>query len=116
MRLLLLLTAAAPLVLLAACATEPSGGGKLATDQNPAASSYGMFLAGQSALNSGRNGEASKFFDQARVDAGGAAMITERAFTSALLAGDIQKAALLVPTGADASQPSTRRGTVVVAV
>ncbi len=117
MRLHLLLTAAAPLVLLCACATRPGGPGPTAAnDLSPGSSSYGMYLAGQSALNSGKNSDASRFFDQARVGAGGDPMITERAFTSAVLAGDIQKAALLAPTGEEASEASKRLGKLVVAV
>jgi len=78
-------------------------------------SPYGMFLAGQSALNSGRSIEAAKFFDQARSQTGDP-MIAERAFTSALLSGDIQKAAALAPTGEDASEASKRLGKLVMAV
>jgi tetratricopeptide (TPR) repeat protein len=43
-------------------------------------------------------------------------MIAERAFTSAVLSGDIQKAALLAPTGEDAPEGSKRLGKLVVAV
>jgi hypothetical protein len=69
---LLLLTAAAPLVLLAACASAPpvASNAPPANDLAPGASSYGMFLAGESALNSGRSTEAAKFFDQARSQTG----------------------------------------------
>ncbi|MFL5296733.1 MAG: tetratricopeptide repeat protein [Phenylobacterium sp.] len=118
MRLSLLLSAAAPLVLLAACASAP--GGQAAT---PAAkelasglSPYGMFLAGVVALNNGRNREAARFFDQAR--AGGAAdsMLADKAFMSALMAGDIQKAALQAPSGPDANEATKRLGKLVVAV
>jgi len=116
MRLPLLLTTVAPLVLLAACATEGGSRGSASNDLNPGSSAYGMFLAGQSAMNGGRNGEASRFFDQARAETGGDAMISERAFTSAVLAGDIQKAALLAPTGDDASEAAKRLGKLVVGV
>ena len=46
-------------------------------------------------------------FDQARAHTGDV-MISERAFTSALLAGDVQKAAALAPTGDDASESGKR--------
>jgi Flp pilus assembly protein TadD len=116
MRLPLLLTAAAPLVLLAACATAPGGAGPAQTNAGPAkVSPYGMFLAGESALNNGRSVDAAKFFDQARSQTGDP-MIAERAFTSALLSGDIQKAAALAPTGDDAAEASKRLGKLVVAV
>jgi len=116
MRLSLLLTAAAPLVLLSACATAPAAGGSGHTGEIAAnVSPYGMFLAGESALNSGKSSDAARFFDQARLETGDA-LITERAFTSALLAGDIQKAAALAPTGDDATEASKRLGKLVVAV
>ena len=119
MRLSLLLTAAAPLVLLAACATGPDGAagsgsassGGIAANVSP----YGMFLAGESALNNGKSQDAARFFDQARQETGDA-MIGERAFTAALLSGDIQKAAALAPTSDDASEASKRLGKLVVAV
>jgi tetratricopeptide (TPR) repeat protein len=117
MRLPLLLTAAAPLVLLAACATAP-GGGAAAPQPNELASgvsSYGMYLAGESALNNGKSGDAAKFFDKARLETGDP-LISERAFTAALLAGEIDKAAALAPTGDDASEASKRLGKLVVAV
>ena len=116
MRLSSLLTAAAPLVLLAACAVGPGGagsasGGPIAANVSP----YGMFLAGESALNNGKSQDAAKFFDQARQETGDA-MIGERAFTAALLAGDISRAAALAPTGDDASEGGKRLGKLVVAV
>jgi Flp pilus assembly protein TadD len=116
MRLPLLLTAAAPMVLLAACASAPGGAGPGPSSAAAAKTSpYGMFLAGESALNSGRSIEAAKFFDQARSQTADP-MIAERAFTSALLSGDIQKAAALAPTGDDATEASKRLGKLVVAV
>jgi Flp pilus assembly protein TadD len=115
MRLPLLLTAAAPLVLLAACATGPGGGTSGQAGTVASNSPYGMFLAGESALNSGRSDDAARFFDQARHETGDA-MIGEKAFTAALQAGDIQKAALLAPTGDDASEAGKRLGKLVVGV
>ncbi|MDB5499433.1 MAG: hypothetical protein JWP28_3464 [Phenylobacterium sp.] len=117
MRLPLLLTAAAPLVLLAACASAPGAGRAPPVNDAAAAgaSSYGMFLAGEAALNSGKSGDAARFFDRARTETGDA-MISERAFTAALLAGDINRAAALAPTGDDASEASKRLGKLVVAV
>ena len=116
MRLSLLLTAAAPLVLLAACATAPvAKGPPPAADATAGVSSYGMFLAGEAALNNGNSGDAARFFDKARIDTGDP-MITDRAFTAALLAGDIDKAAALAPSGDEASEASKRLGKLVVAV
>lgn len=116
MRLPLLLTAAAPLVLLAACASAPGGAKPGQVNEMSAnVSSYGMFLAGEAALNSGKSSDAARFFDQARGQSGDA-LIGERAFTSALLAGDIQKAAALAPAGDEASEASKRLGKLVLAV
>jgi tetratricopeptide (TPR) repeat protein len=116
MRLPLLLTAAAPLVLIAACASAPGAERSAQTSAVAAkVSPYGMFLAGESALNNGRSVDAAKFFDQARSETGDP-MIAERAFTSALLSGDIPKAAALAPTGEDAGEASKRLGKLVVAV
>jgi tetratricopeptide (TPR) repeat protein len=114
MRLPLLLSAAAPLVLLCACATAQGGAGQ-AGESGQGASAYGKFLAGQSALNSGRSVEAAKFFDQARAETA-EPTVAERAFTSALLAGDVQKAAALAPTGEDAADGAKRLGRLVLAV
>jgi tetratricopeptide (TPR) repeat protein len=115
MRLPLLLTAA-PLVLLAACANAPGSAPRpQPTELGAATSSYGMYLAGESALNNGKSGDAAKFFDKARLETGDP-MISERAFTAALLVGDIDKAAALAPTGDDASEASKRLGKLVVAV
>jgi tetratricopeptide (TPR) repeat protein len=115
MRLRLLL-AAAPLVILGGCATT---GPKLAAtaeaEPPPAASPYGLFLAGEAAMNAGRSGEAAQFFDLARLGADDAT-VAERAFTAAILAGDIDKAAALAPQGDDASEAARRLGKLVVAV
>jgi hypothetical protein len=75
-----------------------------------------MFLAGEAALNDGKSGEAARFFDQARVSSDDNAMVSERAFTAALLSGDIDKAAVLAPVGADATEAGKRLGKLVVAV
>ncbi|MGZ6013933.1 MAG: tetratricopeptide repeat protein, partial [Caulobacteraceae bacterium] len=119
MRLSLLLTAAAPLVLLCACATAPgaqsASGPGMGSDVASNASPYGKFLAGQQALNNGRSAEAAKLFDQARA-ASGDPMIAEQAFRAALLAGDIQKASTLAPTGAEATEASKRLGKLVAGV
>jgi len=114
---LTLLFAATPLVLLGACAG--AGGGARPTPAAPVAAAstpYGMFLAGRAALNSGRNADAARFFDQARGASGGEAMVSEQAFTAALLSGEVGRAASLAPTGPDASEGAKRLGQLVVAV
>lgn len=107
---------ALPLVLLAACAS-PSGDKDFAQFDPGPGSPYGLFLAGQGALNDGRSAEASAYFDQA---AAGAAdddgMLSERAFTAALLSGDVSRAAAMAPTGENASDGAKRLGRLTQAV
>src|SRR5204862_150143 len=73
-------------------------------------SAYGMFLAGSAALQEGRNSEAAKFLDMARTQSGDDPAVAERAFTAALMSGDIERAAALAPDGAEASEPGKRLG------
>jgi tetratricopeptide (TPR) repeat protein len=116
MRRTLLFAFAAPLVLLGGCAMTPKAeevplGAPVAAD-----SAYGMYLAGSAALQEGRNGDAARFLELARSQSGGDPAVIERAFTAALMAGDIQKAALLAPDGATASEPGKRLGRLVKVV
>lgn len=117
MRRTLLLAFAAPLVLLGACAgpvqktEEAPLGAPVAAD-----SAYGMFLAGSAALQEGRNGDAARFLELARSQSGDDPAVAERAFTAALMAGEIQKAAQLAPDGATASEPGKRLGRLVKVV
>jgi tetratricopeptide (TPR) repeat protein len=111
-----LLASAAPILLLAACATSQPAAYSQTSD--PAITSpYGRFLAGEAALNDGRSAEAARYFEQAKagaVDVGG--LVGERAFTAALLAGEIDKAAALAPTGDQASDMGRRLGKLTTAV
>lgn len=116
MRRSLLLAFAAPLVLLGGCAMTPRAeetplGAPVAAD-----SAYGMFLAGSAALQEGRNGDAARFLELARSQSGDDPAVSERAFTAALMAGEIQKAAQLAPDGATASEPGKRLGRLVKVV
>src|SRR4051812_41257838 len=107
-----LLLAAAPLILLSACAGAGSGPPSAALRgriESPSVSPYGMFLAGQAALNDGKSGEAARYFEQAKATEPDV-MVTEKAFIAALLAGDVDKAAQLAPTGEDASEATKRLG------
>lgn len=114
MRRTLLLAFAAPLVLLGGCAAthrqaeEGPLGAPVAAD-----SAYGMFLAGSAALQEGRNGDAARFLELARSQSGDDPAVAERAFTAALMAGEIPKAALLAPDGATAAEPAKRLGRLV---
>ncbi|HEX5378861.1 MAG TPA: tetratricopeptide repeat protein [Phenylobacterium sp.] len=112
-RLAVLLASAA---LLGACSSDALGPKTLAAE-DMTTSPYGLFLAGQGALNDGRGAEAAAYFEQARIDGDdGEGMVAERAFTAALLAGDITRAAALAPKGDGASEPGKRLGDLVQAV
>ena len=95
------LIAILPFALLGACASAPKEAAEIPYESYtlaPAGSSYGLFLAGQAALLDGRSEEASDYF--MRASAGGSmdgGFLKDRAFTAALLAGEISKAASLAP-------------------
>jgi tetratricopeptide (TPR) repeat protein len=114
---LALLAFAAPLVVLGGCATAPDRTAE-APPIPPAAadSAYGMFLAGNEALNEGRSAEAAKFLEMAKSQSGEEPAVAERAFTAALLAGDVERAAAVAPDGPTASEPAKRLGRLVKAV
>jgi tetratricopeptide (TPR) repeat protein len=70
-------------------------------------SAYGLYLAGEAALDSGASDEAVKFLSRASQRAPDAAYVRQRAFTAALMAGDIAKASELAP-GPEESSPAAR--------
>jgi tetratricopeptide (TPR) repeat protein len=112
-----LLLACVPVAFLGACATTtPRTASEPAAPAAAADSAYGMFLAGSAALTEGRNSEAARFLDIARSQSGGDPAVAERAFTAALMAGEIDKAALLAPDGPTASEPGKRLGRLVKVV
>ena len=131
-RLLLTAALAAPLagLALAGCATSPSGPTTAALSpstanapQDDAASSnYGLFLAGEAALQNGRAEDAARYFSRAAQGAGDQsvadqALIREKAFEAAVMAGDIDRAAALAPSpDAAASSPPQRLARLVRAV
>jgi tetratricopeptide (TPR) repeat protein len=100
---------------LTACATaQPSPGlrGPVAADSgwNGSRSAYGQFLAGQAALLNGSNAQAASYFDEARQLDEDPGVVGERAFTAALLAGDVSRAATLAPRATDANEQVRRLG------
>jgi tetratricopeptide (TPR) repeat protein len=111
-----LLAAAAVLLALEACASQPTTetpataarpATAAAPKPDPEASAYGLFLAGQAALNEGDLDAASNYLSRAATAEGQPSYLTEAAFAAALAAGDVDRAAALAPTGADID-PSTR--------
>jgi len=107
-----LVIAAVSLAALSACATPAPpgapGSGPVAAvasanAEDPDASVYGLYLAGQAALDSGDSRAATELFGDAARKKPGAPYLEDRVLTSALLAGDVQRAASLASSGADAS-------------
>ena len=113
-----LLVAFAPLVLLSACATtqEPEMVWTPPMSDGMGGSAYGAFLAGQGALNDGAGAEAAAYFARAEMEGGSSDLLRDRAFTAAVLAGDITKAAELAPDGPEASEATKRLGQLVKGV
>lgn len=73
-------------------------------------SAYGQFLAGQAALQNGSNTQAAGYFNEARALDEDPGVLGDRAFTAALLAGDVQHAAAVAPRGAEANEAVRRLG------
>jgi Flp pilus assembly protein TadD len=127
------LASAAALVILTGCATDGVRAPRLGAETSPkaatksrgkdrarakedATSAYGMYLAGEAALNDGRTQEATRYFEAARASDPPEPSVDEKAFTAALLAGDVPRAAALAPTNPDSSEPIRRMGALVRAV
>jgi tetratricopeptide (TPR) repeat protein len=72
------------------------------------ASPYGLFLAGNAALSEGDSVTASRYLSQLSASDEADNFLKERAFTAALLAGDVALAAKLAPTD-PATTPATLR-------
>lgn len=129
MKLRFALPALAPLVLLAACATDgappPQAGLKPAQtaeapdvdfDAGARASPYGLFLAGQAAMNDGASDEASRYFARAESAGLDGAYFRERAFIAAVMSGDIARAARLAPNESDTRAVIQRLGALTKVV
>ncbi len=105
MKARLVLPAIVPLVLLAACATTgaPASSAGLRPAQDVAfsdarpGSAYGLYLAGQAAMNDDDAVVASQYFAQAGQSGLDAAYFREQAFIAALMAGELPRAAQLAP-------------------
>jgi tetratricopeptide (TPR) repeat protein len=109
-----------PALMLCACASAPAGrvaptvAVEAASPLDDQASSYGLFLAGQSAVNHGDSQTAANLFGGA-LSAGEADpdFLTIRAFTAALIAGDIDRASALSPRGPNAEPALRHLGALV---
>jgi tetratricopeptide (TPR) repeat protein len=108
-------------LVLGACTSSVTGPGRpLASSglgpSSRQASIYGLFLAGQSAINSGRSREAADYFVQAQGLDKANAMLAQRAFTAALLAGDVSTAARMASLSGEGAEPAQNLGILVQAV
>ena len=101
MSIALRLASALSLMALTACATE--SGSTPMTSGIPSSisgqSAYGLFLAGQSAIDQGQGGDAADYFARAESAADGedVSLVQTHVFTAALLAGDVKQAAQIAP-------------------
>jgi tetratricopeptide (TPR) repeat protein len=77
---------------------------------------YGLFLAGQSAFDKGHSETAAVYFSRAAAQDASAPVLQAQAFTAALLAGDVAKAASLAPRGPDVDSPVRRLGALTQGV
>jgi tetratricopeptide (TPR) repeat protein len=100
--------------LLAACATASGEAGlrgaePVAQVRDDPAAVDGLFLAGRAAIDDGHGRAASEFFERAaRADPD--ALLKDRAFTAALFAGEVHRAAGLAPTGDEGSASMQQLG------
>jgi tetratricopeptide (TPR) repeat protein len=85
-------------------------------DLNGDHSVSGLFIAGATALDDGRAGDAARFFERATEIAPeeDKSYLREHTFTAAVMAGDIERAARAAPTATDAE--GYQLGRLVVAV
>jgi tetratricopeptide (TPR) repeat protein len=122
MHRLLRLIPLASLSLLAACATTAQNAGLRPSQPLPAtaaaqSSAYGLFLAGQGALSKGDNAQAADLFRQASdADGGESTEVRQGAFISALLSGDVPRAAVLAPQDTETANAIRQMGRLVRAV
>ena len=109
---------------LSACAGLPdAGGGSGAGSQSSIAgnadarpvSTYGLLLAGQVASDAGDSAGAADYFKRASQQDPEAAFLRGRAFTSALLAGDVPAAAQLAPGPEEGTLAEQQLGRLTIA-
>jgi len=106
-------------VTLAGCMTTSSVGLRPSqpvarADDN--ASLYGLFLAGRAAMDLGHGQEAADYLTRASEAQPGETFLKESAFTAALVAGDVHRAAGLAPDASDSTQSMQKLGRLTQAV
>lgn len=121
-RALVLLAASSAL---AACATGPrppalrpaaAAAPSIADQDADRASVYGLYLAGETALDRGATGDAAYYLGRASAHEPSQPLIRERAFAAALVAGEIDRAAALAPTSEEGSPTAYALGQLTRAV
>ena len=80
------------------------------------ASLYGLFLAGRAAMDLGHGQEAADFLARASDARPDETFLKESAFTAALVAGDVHRAASLAPNATDSTLAMQRLGRLTQAV
>jgi Flp pilus assembly protein TadD len=122
-RPILYCAASLAILMLGACATAgpPPGQDPVTAESDlpppPIGSSpFGLYLAGQAAMNDGDNSQAARYFGQASSAGLDGAYIQQQAFVTSLLAGDIPRAARLAPTPDATSPVFARLGLLTKAV
>ena len=105
----------APLVLAACAGVRPGPQAAIDAGDGAPGSAYGLFLAGEAAADKGDSAGAEGMFSRAADarDATDDAFLRGQAFTFALLAGDIQRAAEMAPQGEDGPHQLVELGALV---
>jgi len=107
---------------LCACASATGASAGLRPSQSPSADGdatgtpYGYYLAGQAALDAGDSRTAADYFAKASDAKPDVGFIKERVFTSALLAGDVARAAATAPGPGEGSPASRLLGALAQSV
>jgi len=77
---------------------------------------YGLYLAGEAALDNGASQDAAMYLGQASARSPDAGFLKERAFAAALVAGDVDRAAALAPRPGEGDEAAYALGRVTQAV
>jgi tetratricopeptide (TPR) repeat protein len=104
---------------LTACAsTSPVQGAATSAVSAPArdeSSPYGLFLAGEAALNNDYDQAAADYFTRAGA-ADDSALVRQKAFLAAVASGDVERAAILAPPAGEGPAPIQKLGQLTRAV
>jgi len=86
--------------------TQTLANGPPAAERDPGDSSvYGLYLAGEAAIDRGSSRDAAYFFSRASMVDPASSAIRTRAFTAALVAGEVSEAARIAASLPDGSEP-----------